>query len=171
MSNIREIVTKAVIGKGKRTITANYVIAPPEKATKVLGCWIINHQYGAFIVGDRVEVRGTYDIHLWHAYQQDHETAVVKRIIDYVEDIPLKIKPGDKLNEHTEIKAICTKYPTCTALEIAEDGQVRATVAKEFAVDAIGETKIKVQITQASDDEWFIDSEIDTSVNPQYISK
>ena len=39
----KEIVTKAVIGKGKKYFKNNYVIKPKEKPTTVLGCWVINH--------------------------------------------------------------------------------------------------------------------------------
>lgn len=171
MSNIREIVTKAVVGKGKQTIQSQVIVAPVDAATKVLGCWIINHHYGAFVVDDHVEIRGTFDVHVWHAHHGDHETSVVKRIVDYVEEIPMKMKPGEVLHETTELKTICSKYPTCTSLEIIADGQVKVGVAKEFIVDAIGETKLRIQVTQLIDEDWAIDSEIDSSVNPQYMAK
>lgn len=45
----KEIVTKAVIGKGKKYFKNNYVIKPKEKPTTVLGCWVINH---LLVVGD-----------------------------------------------------------------------------------------------------------------------
>ena len=45
----KEIVTKAVIGKGKKYFKNNYVIKPKEKPTTVLCCWVINH---LLVVGD-----------------------------------------------------------------------------------------------------------------------
>ena len=39
----REIVTKAVIGKGKITNDSEIVVNPSNNPSKVLGCWVINH--------------------------------------------------------------------------------------------------------------------------------
>ena len=43
MAYYKEIVTKAVIGKGKKTKKEDYVIETNEKIDNVLGCWVINH--------------------------------------------------------------------------------------------------------------------------------
>jgi len=39
----KEIVTKAVIGKGKKRYKNNYKINTDNTPNTVLGCWIINH--------------------------------------------------------------------------------------------------------------------------------
>ena len=39
----KEIVTKAIIGKGKKKYNNNYKIDVEQIPTTVLGCWIINH--------------------------------------------------------------------------------------------------------------------------------
>lgn len=43
MSNYREIVTKAVIGKAKKTSGNKFQIETDEEPNTVLGCWVINH--------------------------------------------------------------------------------------------------------------------------------
>ena len=43
MSNFKEIVTKAVIGKGKKYYKNSYIIDTEFVPTTVLGCWVINH--------------------------------------------------------------------------------------------------------------------------------
>lgn len=43
MSNFKEIVTKAVVGKGKKTFTHDYSVDVNENPSTILGCWIINH--------------------------------------------------------------------------------------------------------------------------------
>ena len=43
MSSYKEIVTKAVIGKGKKSFNDVYTITPEIAPTTVLGCWVINH--------------------------------------------------------------------------------------------------------------------------------
>ena len=44
-------------------------------------------------------------------------------------------------------------------------------VEKDFVIDAIGETKIKVQISKNANEEWLLDEEIDTSINTNYINE
>lgn len=39
----KEIVTKAVVGKGKKSFKNNYSITTENIPTTVLGCWVINH--------------------------------------------------------------------------------------------------------------------------------
>ena len=43
MSLYKEIVTKAVIGKGKKYYKNSYTITTDNEPTTVLGCWVINH--------------------------------------------------------------------------------------------------------------------------------
>ena len=58
MNDIREIVTKAVIGKGKKrfkiTSPLNDLRSP---ADSILGCWIINHKFGARKCDNSVDVK------------------------------------------------------------------------------------------------------------------
>lgn len=49
MSSYKEIVTKAVIGKGKKLFTTDHVVPLKEEASTILGCWVINH---LLVVGD-----------------------------------------------------------------------------------------------------------------------
>ena len=69
-----------------------------------------------------------------------------------------------------ELKAYCTKYPTCSSLTI-KDNKISFNVDKDFVVDAIGEAVIKVQVSQVVVDEWSIDEEIDKNVNVDYIKE
>lgn len=43
MANYREIVTKTVLGKAKKTFTNHYSLTPEQVPTTILGCWVINH--------------------------------------------------------------------------------------------------------------------------------
>ena len=45
----KEIVTKAVIGKGKKYYKNTYEVSVDNNVDNVLGCWIINH---LLVVGD-----------------------------------------------------------------------------------------------------------------------
>ena len=43
MASYREIVTKAVISKGKKVFVHNNELVANQGPTTVLGCWVINH--------------------------------------------------------------------------------------------------------------------------------
>lgn len=49
MALYKEIVTKAIIGKGKKAFKNTYTIDVEEKPDTILGCWVINH---LLVVGD-----------------------------------------------------------------------------------------------------------------------
>lgn len=49
MANYKEIVTKAIIGKGKKHFTTTSTVTPEVNPTTILGCWVINH---LLVVGD-----------------------------------------------------------------------------------------------------------------------
>src|SRR5690625_6833579 len=54
----REIITKAVIGKGRKFTKENHSISPSHRPSSILGCWVINHLYNAKKKSeDTVEVR------------------------------------------------------------------------------------------------------------------
>lgn len=50
MSSYREIVTKAVLGKGKKIFNHTNFIEVEKVPSNVLGCWVINH---LITVGDK----------------------------------------------------------------------------------------------------------------------
>ena len=50
MPLFKEIVTKAVIGKGKKLFKDNYSLEIENIPTTILGCWVINH---LITVGDK----------------------------------------------------------------------------------------------------------------------
>ena len=57
----REIVTKAVIGKGKKKYINTYEIEVSETPSTILGCWIINHNFEAKEQNDKILINGSFD--------------------------------------------------------------------------------------------------------------
>lgn len=47
MAEYREIITKAVVAKGRKFTQSNHTICPPHHPSSILGGWIINHKYEA----------------------------------------------------------------------------------------------------------------------------
>ena len=50
----KEIVTKAVIGKGKKHFKNTYNILVEHNANTILGCWVINHKFKGTTSNDKV---------------------------------------------------------------------------------------------------------------------
>ena len=51
MASYKEIVTKAVVGKGKKYFKNTYTIEATTKPSTVLGCWVINHKFKGYKTG------------------------------------------------------------------------------------------------------------------------
>lgn len=62
MANTREIVTKAVVGKGKKTFTTTKTVTPECQPTTILGCWVINHTFRGYRSGNKINTEGSYDV-------------------------------------------------------------------------------------------------------------
>ena len=60
--NYKEIVTKAVIAKGKKNSTNKYTLETEEVPNTILGCWVINHTFNGTNLGNKVLVSGSFDI-------------------------------------------------------------------------------------------------------------
>ena len=67
MSYFKEIVTKAVIGKGKKTTNLDHSVETEDNINTVLGCWVINHSFNGINNAGKVLINGSYDINIWYS--------------------------------------------------------------------------------------------------------
>lgn len=179
MASYKEIVTKAVIGKGKKYFKNNYTIKSETTPTTVLGCWVINHKFKGYKTGNKIGVDGSYDVNIWYSYEGDSKTAVVNKKIDYNDIFNLKLKEsGDYVND-TDIIVRTLSQPNCTKVNIEDDGSINFDIEKELGVEIVGEKKIKIAIEDDEEpwddieddvDDAVLD-EIENSINPDYIEK
>ena len=97
MSNYKEIVTKAVIGKGKKYFKNKYSVKSEVVPSTILGCWIINHKFKGYVQGDDVVVDGSFDINIWYSYDNDTiDFDIEKELgIEVVGDTKVKIMVED----------------------------------------------------------------------------
>ena len=163
----REIVTKAVIGKGKITNISTVTVSPANGVSKILGCWIINHYYVNDLEGDKVFAKGRYDVHLWYGCNNDSDTLIHKQTIDYVEEFNVKMKDNEAISDSNEFIIRNVKYPTCNGLTLNDDGTVAIKVEKELTLDIIGDAKLRVQVSDTGD----VNEDIENSVNVNYLNK
>ena len=169
MANYQEILTKAVVGKGKKTIIDTYTLTPNIKPSKVLGCWVINHTLKPLLVDNEVYIEGEYEVHIWYAIEDDKNTELHKEKINYKELIPFKMKRNEELTSKQELKAYTLNYPSCIELKIIDE-KLYLKIQKEFRVDAIGEAVIKVQLSDL-EEVLDLEEEIDQNVDVNYLNK
>jgi spore coat protein E len=156
----REIITKAVCGKGRKFSTVSHTVTPPHNPTSILGAWIINHQYEAVRSGDGIEVIGTYDIDIWYSYSKNSQTDVAKETVSYVENIPLSYVDPKHRATTEEVSADATQEPSCVEANISSNGSsVVIRVERGFAVEMIAETKVTVACIPGSIDDYGKDLE------------
>ncbi|MBW7456562.1 outer spore coat protein CotE [Paenibacillus sepulcri] len=149
----REIITKAVCGKGRKFSTVTHTVTPPHHPTSILGAWVINHQYEAVRSGDGIEVIGTYDINIWYSYNKNSETDVAKETLSYVEHVPLSYLDPKHRASTEEVTAESTQEPNCVEANISASGSsVVIRVEREFVVEMIAETKVCVAVCQGGCD-------------------
>lgn len=159
----KEIVTKAVIGKGKKSFKNNYVITPTDIPTTVLGCWVINHKFKGYKSGDKIGVDGSFDVNIWYSYDDDSKTTVVNQKIEYNDLFNVKLKENADLNSDTDIIVRTLNQPNCTGVKI-DGNNISFDIDKELGVEIVGETKVKIAIEEDEEPWDDIDDEITDEV-------
>ena len=175
MAAYKEIVTKAIIGKGKKFFKNNYSVEAKE-ATNVLGCWVINHKFKGYKSGDKIGVDGSYDVNIWYSYDNDSKTTVINKKVEYNDLFNVRIKENADLSGDTDIIVRTLKQPNCSKVNI-QDGTIYFDVEKELGVEIVGETKVKIAIEE-DEEPWDeidddvteeIEQEIDNSIQEEYL--
>ena len=168
----KEIVTKAVIGKGKKKYKDKYEIIVEEKPTTILGCWIINHSFEAKETNNKIVIDGSFDANIWYSYNNDTKTTVVNKKITYQEEETLIPKDNNIVNKDIIVRSL--KQPTCISAK--EDGNtIILEIEKELGIEIIGDTKVK--ISSVDDEETWDNLDNEESkdkieeINTEYIKK
>ncbi|HOA63573.1 MAG: outer spore coat protein CotE [Acholeplasmataceae bacterium] len=170
MNEIREIVTKAVIGKGKKTIRLKEVVTPHNEPFSILGCWGINNQYRAKQIDENVvEIVGNFEINIWYSSDNNTKTEVVKKIINYKDTIKTKEIVKEKLSSSNEVIVRMLQEPTCTNAYI-NGYNIEVDIVFEVLVEVIGETKVKVTVYNAHDAINDLDDEdFENEINENFL--
>ena len=177
MSNYKEIVTKAVIGKGKKYFKNKYSVKSEVVPSTILGCWIINHKFKGYVQGDDVVVDGSFDINIWYSYDNDTKTSVITKNIPYKELVTVSQKETtDSSTKDIIVRSL--KQPSCISAK-EKDNTIVIDIEKELGVEIVGDTKVKIAIEEDEEpwDEIPEDvtddtmKEIDDNVDPNYIKE
>ncbi len=146
-SNFKEIVTKTVVGKGRKTFKTEHSLTPENTPNTVLGCWVINHNFTGTNKQNEVTVNGSFDVNVWYSYDNDSKTAVTTRSYTYQEQLRLRVKDYDSLTNDNEIIVRSLKQPTVQDVNI-KGNEVYLNIEKELGVEIVGESKVKIAILE-----------------------
>jgi spore coat protein E len=178
MSAYKEIVTKAVVGKGKKYYKNTYTIDTDNVPTTVLGCWVINHKFKGTEVNDKIVITGSFDVNIWYSYDNDTKTTVITKTIDYSETVSVRQKyKSDGTNKDIIVRSL--KQPNCINAK-EKDKTITLEIEKELGIEIVGDTKVKIAIEE-DEEPWdllmdeesskTIDKEIEDSIKTDYLKE
>ena len=154
----REILTKAIIAKANETIKESVSCNTNKNISKILGCWIINHNYNINLCNQKIYVEGSYDVYFWYGYDDNTNCGLSNMTYSFKDEIPYSYTLEKiKLTESCEIKDSETFIPSCSFMDYKDDS-ITIDVIRKYSLDIIGETKIKVKV-----DDVIIEENIDTN--------
>ena len=178
MSAYKEIVTKAIIGKGKKYYKNTYTIETENEPSTVLGCWVINHKFKGTDVGDKIVVDGSFDVNIWYSYNNDTKTTVITKKIKYSESVMVRQKETtDSTTKDIIVRSL--KQPNC--VNARENGKsISIDIEKELGIEIVGDTKVKVAVEE-DEEPWDViddveyneevEKEIENNVKEDYLEK
>ena len=173
MANYKEIVTKAVVAKGKKLFTTDHEILVSNLPSTILGVWVINHNFTGIKSNDEIRINGSYDVNIWYSYDNDTKTDVIKETNSYNEIVRMRNR-NESDDEQIIVRGL--KQPSCVKVEIKDD-KICYVIEKELGVELVGDVKVKIMADEDEDpwDEIVEDlddsvEKIDTGVSEEYLS-
>ena len=173
MSNYKEIVTKAVVSKGKKLFTTNHSVEVNNPST-ILGCWVINHNFNGTKSNNNIVINGSYDVNIWYSYDNDTKTDVVKETNTYKEVVHMR-NVDDIDGEEIIVRSL--KQPNPLKVEISGNS-INYSIEKELGIELVGDVKVKIAYDN-NEDPWDnlsdsvksedIEKQIDEEVKEEYL--
>ena len=144
MSAYKEIVTKAVVGKGKKYYKNSYKIDVGTPVDTVLGAWIINHKFKGKDTGKKIEIEGSFDVNLWYSHENDTKTSVITKTLTYNDSVTVSQRETVE-NGEKDIIVRSLKGPSCISAK-EDNSNIIIDIEKELGVEIVGDTKVKIAI-------------------------
>jgi len=169
MNEIREIVTKAVVAKGKKVMHLSHDLETSAHPYSILGCWVINHEFEAIKKDNVVDIVGNLEVNIWYSTEENTKTDVIRENISYKKDIKIKKIVTNYMKNSDDILARILRHPKVTDAKIIDD-VIKLEIEFEILAEVIGETKMQVTvfnpIDQVSDDDI---EDLDIEVNEDFL--
>ena len=170
MSAYKEIVTKAVVGKGKKYYKNTYKVNTDSPVDTVLGCWVINHKFSGSDEAGKIVINGSYDVNLWYSYDNNTKTDIARGEVNYLKKINTKTIVQDINKDTREIIIETIQEPTCTNASI-NGTSICVDVCFELLASIIGETRVRVAILDQIDCTDYTDDDFEDEINENFISE
>ena len=167
MANYKEIVTKAVVSKGKKLFTTTKRVKVTNPST-ILGCWVINHEFEATKLNNTVKLDGEFEINIWYSTNNNTRTDIIRETITYKKDIETRTIVKDYLENSDDILARIIQHPTVTNAKILEDF-IEVDITFEIVAEIIGETKMKVTVFKEVENWEEEIEELDMELNEDFL--
>lgn len=169
MNEVREIVTKAVVAKGKKAMHLSHSINTTKHPYSVLGCWIINHEFEAILNSDVVDINGEFEVNIWYSSEENTKTDVLREKVIYKKDIKIKKIVHEYLKNSDDVLAKILKHPTVTNAKIIDD-EIKLEIDFEILAEVIGETKMQVTVFSPTINDTDDIEDLDIEVNEDFLN-
>ena len=168
MANYKEIVTKAVISKGKKLFTSNHSVLTTNDPSTILGCWVINHNFTGIKSSNDIVIDGSYDVNIWYSYDNDTKTDVVRETNKYSEVINMRERDN---SSGEEIIVRSLKQPNCVKVDI-DNNNIVYTIEKELGIELVGDIKVKIE-ANLEEDPWdeIVEENTMDEINEDFIEE
>lgn len=172
MNEIREIVTKAIVGKGKKLIRLNNSVTPENEAFSILGCWVINHEFEASLVDRTVVIDGALEVNIWYSYNNNTRTDVARQVLRYNEKVKTRQIVKDVNDDSRDVIVRILQQPTCTNASI-NNNAIEVEIVIEVLAEIIGETKMMITVfaNTNSDTHDIVDDNFENEINENFIDE
>lgn len=169
MNEVREIVTKAVVAKGKKIMHISHQLKTTANPYSILGCWIINHEFEALKNDNIVDIEGTLEVNIWYSTEENTKTDVIRERVSYHKDIKVKNIVNNYMKNSDDVIAKIIKHPTVTSAKII-DGIIHLEIEFEILAEVIGETKMQVTVFLPADNIDEDIDDLDIEVNEDFLN-
>ena len=166
---LREIIVKTLVGKGKCQKIDEHRLVLTENISKTLGCWIINHQYETTYNDKHIAIKGSYDIQLWYAVDEDKKTNVFNKTVDFENDFVMSWKNIKQISEEMFSKIYVVKYPSPISMELENNNEVVLKIESTYIIECFKDAVITVECKDDESDDSDIIEDMIMNVNPNYI--
>lgn len=165
----REIAVKTLTGKGKIQNTFNKNLKINQEITKTLGCWIINLEYDTEVKEKEIFVKGSFDIQLWYALDNNQKSDVFIEKMTFFEKVNMSYRDLKTIEDTLYPKVYIEKYPTCTSMKLSDNGEVELTIDFLFLVETFQEALLVVNCADDYQEDIPLEEEITMNVNENYL--
>ncbi|MDD7736356.1 MAG: outer spore coat protein CotE [Bacilli bacterium] len=165
----REIAVKTLTGKGKLEHYLNKTITLEKDISKTLGCWIINLDYNTEIKNKEIFLRGSFDIQLWYAMDNDQKSDVFIEKVNFFEKVNMFYRDLKTLDDILYPKVFINKYPTCTSMKMTKEKEVELVIEFVIYVETFQEALLVVSCSDDYKEDISLDEEITMNVNENYL--